>query len=240
MKTILILLIAVTILIVGSCTFSGKAAVGMATDQINAATSASFDARVAAEAVAELEKEVRRDEQRLVSLRREQQRSDTRLQQLEAEIATLAKQIEAGGKLLEGEPPYHVGNRSYSRSEIESQLERYLARRAHLRQQVQQRSQHQVHLRQKLAEVESVVADKRRRVEAYQAQVELLAIDARFADSLDRFRVSDDNRRVQAIIDRLQDKVALNQDDHRAQAELDFVNPEPADLSARIQAELQE
>ena len=229
----------VLLVIVASFSLYGRAIMGSVSDSVRDNTPAEFDVRLAKTAVNDLRNELVRDNRNLSSLRRDVERTEREIANLTENIDRLANQIQAGASLLTSdEERIVVNNNTYTRNQVETQIESFLTTRSSHRQMLRQREEHLILLRQKLAQMESAIADKRLQIEEYESQIAMLEIDVRFQSSVDRYNVSTGNTEVQSIIDRLSDKVNANRAaDESSIGTIDFIGEDP-NLSERIEEEL--
>lgn len=239
MKVIIGVILGVVLLaVVATFSLYGRTIMGSVSDSVRENTPAEFDVRLAKTAINDLKEELIRDNRNLLSLRRDIERTERDISNLTEQIDRLASQIQAGANLLtSNNESITVNNASYSRAQIESQVESYISSRSNKRQMLRRREEHVISLRQKLAEMESAVANKRLKVEEYESQIAMLEIDVRFKSNADRYNVSTSNTEVQSIIDRLSDKVHVSKIIENDVGAIDFVNEE-SNLKDKISEEL--
>lgn len=231
------LVLALGLIAVAWASLWGRATVSTVRETVNQQTSPEFDVRLAREAVTDLRRELLNDQRNLSRLQREVQRNQEEIQSLREGRARLAEQIERGGALLTESGPYQINGHLYTKAQVEAQVEAYLSQRASQRQQQKQREGHQVRLQQKLAEMQAAIANKRLQVEEYEGRIALLEIDVRFLSRADRYQVASGNTSVQAIIDRLSDKVDAQRASTPQANGIDFIATD-IELQERIQQEL--
>lgn len=237
MKSLIVCSAIAILVLAGWYSLFGRALRASIGEHIHEATSPAFDVRVAKEAVRDLRLELHRDYRSLAELSRSLERGQQRLNTLREGVSSMAAHIEAGAKLLAQEPPYHVHGRELSRSEVEQRLETSLARRAQYRRQQEQLERHLAVLHQKKAEMDAAFAAKRSRLDDYEAQIAVVKIDARFRSVADRFEVHEGKHRIQELIDRISDQLAVDQAVTGNATSVNFLEA-PSDLNQRIREEL--
>lgn len=237
----IIITVVVLLALVASFSIWGRAATNSIGNAINDATPAEFDVEVAKTAVKDLRSELVDDNKNLLALRRDVERTERDVERIGEEIETLANQIKSGGALLaQSGDSFTINGREYPRAQVQTQVESYLTERGNKRDMQAQRERHLVMLRSRLAEMESLIADKRVRIEDYESQIAMLEIDVRFQSNVDRYNVATGNTDVQEVIDRLSDKVASQQYETPGAGGIDFIEDDGGDLQERITAELSE
>lgn len=224
----------ITVILIAVTSIWGRAAYNTAADTIKNSTPVEFDVQVAKTAVNDLRHELIQDGRNLTALNRDIARTRTEINDIKARIDSLAEQITAGSRRLANND-YTVNGFTFSATEIETQISAYIAQRESSRNILRTKEQHLVRLRQKYAEMESMIAQKRLTVENYESQVAMLDIEARFQSNIDRYNVSTGNTEVQDIINRLSDKISVNSP--TASTNIDFVG-RTVDLEQQIANEL--